>query len=611
MRFSLTRTMTRRLFRDLCDDADPETLLEALEATGLVERVEGIGEMLFAVPAPVRDILGEQYASAEPEGARDFHRRLARWFAGHDDGRHIPVAFYHAAAGRDWGLVDELWFDNVTVMIRKDAALLSEALDGLPADVLAARPSMQVLHDVLPVAAADTDADGRRATTRAFAEASKRLVRQHWDTMSLNELLIVATGYLIQLRLLGQFQDSAAFGDRVNARASVLGARERVAHGRSAWFHLQRGLTYSLLHDDASAVRSFSRAWEDGTGSTDDFVRSHAAASLALIFSLAGDPERARQWLDRHRRLDTRDWPGDYVISVGGHIAAGFLALDRLDDAGVRSELDLLGDGTAPLELWPFIAFLAAQHALHSGRALEALAQIGQAQAAHDDALTDKGAATALMTRARADLLIACGRGDKALHLVDALGGAVPLARVPAARIGVLGGGDAPVTDIGPLTWDAATSTRDRLEMLLLGAVAALRREDSRNVRRLVNQALDLYGDTGILRPFATIPKVDLARLLDLADRGLDPEDARRLAGRRPVYPDALVLIELSEREQSVLEALAESASRQAIADSLFVSVNTVKTQLASIYQKFGSTTRGETLTKARSLEFLPSAAFE
>jgi len=37
----------------------------------------------------------------------------------------------------------------------------------------------------------------------------------------------------------------------------------------------------------------------------------------------------------------------------------------------------------------------------------------------------------------------------------------------------------------------------------------------------------------------------------------------------------------------------------------------TAVTPGAFSYQKFGSTTRGETLTKARSLEFLPSAAFE
>ena len=46
--------------------------------------------------------------------------------------------------------------------------------------------------------------------------------------------------------------------------------------------------------------------------------------------------------------------------------------------------------------------------------------------------------------------------------------------------------------------WDPATSTCDRIEMLLLGAVAALEGEDLGNAQRLVNQALDLYRETGI-----------------------------------------------------------------------------------------------------------------
>ena len=178
--------------------------------------------------------------------------------------------------------------------------------------------------------------------------------------MSLSELLVVATGYMIQLRMLGRFQDSAAFGDRVNARASALAATQRAAKIMFARFHVQRGLAFSLLHDDAGAIRSYQRAWDFGTGAGVDFARSQAAANLALTYVMGGDTVRAVEWLGRHRGLDTSMWPGDHVIGIAGHVAAGFLALEGLDDAGVRSELEYLGDGSSPLELWPFIAFLYA-----------------------------------------------------------------------------------------------------------------------------------------------------------------------------------------------------------------------------------------------------------
>ena len=608
MRFSLAEPVSWQLFRDLCDDSGPSRLLDAMEATGLMERVNGAEEVLFTIPAPVRAVLRDQYASSAPGGAQEFHRRLGEWFTVHSDGEHIPFAFHHAAMGRDWELMDRLWSENIPTMIMKNAGLLRETLDALPAAVLATRPSMQVFRDILQIAAVDTDADGRRATSRAFADTCARLVRVHWDAMSLGELLIVATGYLIQLRLLGRFQDSAAFGDRVNARAGALAVTQEASKSRFAWFHLQRGLSFSLLHDDASAIRSYRRAWDYGTGSGVDFVQSQAAANLALTYVIRGDTAGAQKWVSRHRDFDTRDWPGDYVIGIGAHVAAGFLALDRLDDVGVRSELDYLGDGSAPLELWPFIAYLYAQHALHSGNAREALVRLAQVQAAYDDDHFTKGAVAALMARAKADLLIACGRGERAKQLIGSQGDSMPLNRVPAARIRLLSGHYAASVEIDPLTWDPATSTRDRLEMLLLGAVAALRGEDSRNAQRLVNQALDLYGETGILRAFATIPATDRAQLLTLGERDMEPDDAAILARQAPVYPEELVFVDLSEHEQAVLEALSGTGSRQAIADSLFVSVNTVKTQLASIYQKIGSTTRAETLIKAREHELLPAS---
>ena len=48
--------------------------------------------------------------------------------------------------------------------------------------------------------------------------------------------------------------------------------------------------------------------------------------------------------------------------------------------------------------------------------------------------------------------------------------------------------------------------------------------------------------------------------------------------------------------------------SRRVIASSLFVSISTVKTQLAAIYQKLGSSAREEELRKAREHELLPPA---
>ncbi len=502
--------------------------------------------------------------------------------------------------------MDRIWSENLDDMIRENPTLVGPILDSLPAETIATRPSMLVLREVLRVAVADTDADGWRATRRSFVDGCERMVRKHWDTMSANDLLTVATGYIMQLRLLGRFQDSAAFGNHAGARVSSLASSQEISPGRLGLFHLHRAVTYSMMHDDASAIHSYGRAWEQASGSTSEFVLSHAAANLALTYAMEGDTGRAVMWSDHHRSFDLKDWPGASVIGIGDHLAVGFMALDRLDGAEVRRQLEHLGGGSTTPEMWPFIAYLYAQHALYAGNPREGLAHLERVEAAQNDDGVDKGVSAVLMTRARADLLIASGKGEQAKRLLADRGLGSPLNRVPAARIQLLDTHDPPFTESDPLTWDPATSLRDRLEMLLLSAVIARRRDDPRWAQRLVNQALEIYGKTGILRPFASLAEKDLAPLLDLGNRELAPADLAALAGRSPVYPEELIFFELSDREQAVLEALAGTASRQAIADSLFVSVNTVKTQLSSIHHKLGSTNREETLTLAREHELLP-----
>ena len=605
-RFALPRSFTWPLFRDLCEDPDPARLLEDLEATGLVERTSAGEEVDFTVPTAVRRVLRDQYSSSAPEESREFHRHLAGWFAAHSEERHLALAFHHAVAGRDWDLMDELWAASLAAMVCKDFVLVGQTLLEVPTEVLATRPSMQVMRDISKIAIIDSDADGRRATIRAYADSCARLVKQRWESIPVSELLILATGYMMELRLVGRLQDSVAFGERVNAKATAFAATETLNKARFAWFQTQRGLSLTLINDEVNAVRSYRRAWEYATGSGADFVQYHAASNLALTYALEGDAPKAREWLRRHHELDSLEWPGKYVIGIGARVAEGLLALDRLDEAGTRSQLEYLGNGLPVVELWPFIAYLFAQHALHRGKAAEALVQLAQVQAAIEDG-ESKGVAAALVCRARADLLISCGRGENVKRMIQASGVGKRWSRVPAARLRFLSGESA--RELDPLTWDPGTSLRDRLEMLLLGAAGALRNDDQRNAQRLTNQALDLYKETGMLRPFVTIPRADREQLLELADWEMDPGDKAILDRASPVYPDRLVFVELSEHEYSVLKALATTPSRQAIADSLFVSVNTIKTQLASIYQKFGTTTRAETLAKAKEHELLTPAA--
>ena len=80
-----------------------------------------------------------------------------------------------------------------------------------------------------------------------------------------------------------------------------------------------------------------------------------------------------------------------------------------------------------------------------------------------------------------------------------------------------------------------------------------------------------------------------------------------QLPVRRPDTSQAAPMIveRLSEREHEVLQLLSGMLSTAEIATEMFVSVNTVKTHLRSIYRKLSAAHRGEAVRRARELDLI------
>ena len=73
----------------------------------------------------------------------------------------------------------------------------------------------------------------------------------------------------------------------------------------------------------------------------------------------------------------------------------------------------------------------------------------------------------------------------------------------------------------------------------------------------------------------------------------------------RAVAPDPAFLPALTPRERAVLHELARGSTYADIAANLFVSENTVKTHVSSLYGKLTVSRRSEALAVARSLNLL------
>ena len=133
----------------------------------------------------------------------------------------------------------------------------------------------------------------------------------------------------------------------------------------------------------------------------------------------------------------------------------------------------------------------------------------------------------------------------------------------------------------------------------MIAAVAQLRQGRRDEAAAQFARALELVRGGGVVAPFALVPRADLEALVELVPSSAEPL-ARVLSAPRGPDTAPVVSAELSERERLVLVELAGTSSLPEIASRLFVSVNTVKTQVRSIYRKLGVHSREAALEAAQ-----------
>ena len=194
---------------------------------------------------------------------------------------------------------------------------------------------------------------------------------------------------------------------------------------------------------------------------------------------------------------------------------------------------------------------------------------------------------------------------------------AVGLARLQLAR----GEPAAAVATVAPLLAGApagppAAQPSLAIQASLVDAAATPELGDHDAAARSLRRALDLAGPEGFRRAFVEGGTPVRALLVDhlhresshrpLADTLLSRLRDSTGATSSPGAAAAAALVEpLSEREQVVLRYLPSTLSAGEIADELFVSLNTVKTHIKSIYRKLDTNRRWDAVKRARQLQLL------
>lgn len=355
------------------------------------------------------------------------------------------------------------------------------------------------------------------------------------------------------------------------------------------------------------ARAALSRVADLAPGAATALPREDSLGRLALIDCLNG-------WLGRAERTAREALVETERFGLSLPAGSG---VERLVLAAVAVDRDELGQAQALLDTSAEAHPAMRDPVLEAGRALTT-ARLHLARG-------DTGAALkAVEPEVPADVVSPWVRGETALvaaaaHLAGgrAETAAGLLSEVPdeqvacavgAARVQLAAGrAEAAVRLLDRVCPEGRAGPAVTVRAALVRAQAADEAGDTAAARRLVTRALAQARRERLRRPF--VEAGPWIRPYLGAAPPHRPPTGRPAPGtgpspRRPASPPPVVE-ELSGRERDVLRLLALTMSTEEIAADLYVSVNTVKTHLKSVYRKLSVNRRNEAVRRARELGLL------
>ncbi|WP_308310735.1 LuxR C-terminal-related transcriptional regulator [Streptomyces sp. GbtcB6] len=553
--------------------------------------VEDLGHSWYRLHPLFGEILRVHLRAHSPGLEPELHRRAARWLRAHGA---VPEALAHGAAAADW---------ECTAGVLVDDLAIGRLLTGLRADDLTGLFSGM----------------GPEATGAAvdLVRAARELSEHDLDH---------------GLAHLGRAEESLAAGATAAGRLSCVlleslaarltGSPDRAEQAVSEAARLRREVPPQLLakHPELTALLlthlGSARVWAGhfdaaraaltevadlpGDALT-ELPREDCLGHLALIDYFDGRPDRAESRAlaatDATRHCGGRPFPGAGL----GQLVLAAVAVDRDELGRARALLAEAAEyGPGPGVPDPVTE---AYRALVTGRLHLALGDPAAAAHAADPAVRTQVPspwAEANAALAAAAVLLAEGRPGRAAEVLDGIerpGGPVCAAEVAWARLAA-GHREEAVETAGRLCTEGRTGPGVTVRAALVRARAAAEAGDTGTARKLLARALLEARRDRLRRPFLDAGP-GIRRLLDAPP--LHGLAAAWLYGDGPGADSPPLLVEeLSGREREVLGRLAQMMSTQEIAADLYVSVNTVKTHLKSIYRKLGVGRRGDAVRRAR-----------
>lgn len=548
----------------------------------------------------VRDVFHGRLRADQPERYKRDAALAAAWLHGHDD---HDLALALAIEGSELELASRIC--QRLVVHNPDiftTDLFERHLRRVPRTLLPRYPVLAFARGL-----AYTTNPATRGSAAEYLRIAAAHALDHVHQLTPGEAFYQHVGLVVALRHLGRAKESGAAAAVALAFFESMPAADRDELGDYLPMALST-LAYSLFQtgdvDQASAL--VDRAV---TSAVVPWWRNYALGFAVGVHSLDGRGTAAR---DALAMIDPDAWSSGYqrrvphVLGVTGHAA---LLLDESDFSGALRAYDGAEWLLDVAESWPFITWVMMHARLGLGEAGSEAHRVTEAlKATPSPPGLGPNVATAAMFNALAILWLAAdqaSRGRPLLRVDSPCAGQL----APARLLYQLVAGDPAlaVRDLAELQAAPGHTVRSAAAIETLGAAAVLRTGNDRAARVLLERAAARHRVFGVRAHLMYVPDGDLGALRDLASSEKLTACQEYLADPvvTPIADTGSAPVLLTPRELDALRAWARYRTRSEVANALFVSPNTVRSQLGSAYRKLGVTTKDAAIQRAIELDLL------